>query len=170
MLNQCLLAKLYIRGMFITSESRLTGWAHLHVLAKTCQKGKKSQIKNLLHLDVEIRYTVFSAKSDLCFSRWATPSNILLLYLLQGFPGGSVGKESSCNVGDMGLIPGFGRSPGEGNGNPLYYSCLEDSMDRGAWWAQSMGSQRVKHWAHMYMEVNKRILKLIRKKRQEVKI
>ena len=104
--------------MFITSQSRLTGWAVLQILAQTCQKGKKSQIKNLLHLNVEIRYTVFSAKLDLCFSRWATPSNILLLYLLQGFPSDSVGKESSCNVGDMGLIPGFGRSPGEGNGNP----------------------------------------------------
>ena len=50
-----------------------------------------------------------------------------------GFPGGSVGKESACNVGDLGLIPGLGRSPGEGNGNPLQYSCLENSMDRRAW-------------------------------------
>ena len=52
-----------------------------------------------------------------------------------GFPGGSDGKESACNAGDLGLIPGPGRSPGEGNGNPLQYSCLENSMDRGAWWA-----------------------------------
>ena len=44
-----------------------------------------------------------------------------------GFPGGSDGKESSCNVGDLGLIPGLGRSPGEGHGNPLQYSCLENS-------------------------------------------
>ena len=49
------------------------------------------------------------------------------------FPGGSDGKESACNVGDLGLIPGLGRSSGEGNGNPLQYSCLENSMDRGAW-------------------------------------
>ena len=48
---------------------------------------------------------------------------------------GSDGKESACNGGDLGLIPGSGRSPGEGNGNPLQYSCLEASMDRGAWWA-----------------------------------
>ena len=48
-------------------------------------------------------------------------------------PGGSDGKESSCNVEDLGSIPGSGRSPGEGNGNPLQYSCLENSMDRGAW-------------------------------------
>ena len=52
-----------------------------------------------------------------------------------GFSGGSVGKESSCSAGDWGSIPGSGRSPGEGNGNPLQYSCLENSMDSGAWWA-----------------------------------
>ena len=51
----------------------------------------------------------------------------------RGFPGGSDGKESACNAGDPGLIPWLGRSPGEGNDNPLQYSCLENSMDRGAW-------------------------------------
>ena len=58
-----------------------------------------------------------------------------LLYKLklkiQGFIAGSDGKESACNVGDLGLIPGLGRSPGGGNGNPLRYSYLENSMDRG---------------------------------------
>ena len=48
------------------------------------------------------------------------------------FPGGSDGKESACNVGDLGSIPGTGRSPGEGNGNPLQYSCLENPMDGGS--------------------------------------
>ena len=48
------------------------------------------------------------------------------------FPGGSEGKASACNAGDPGSIPGLGRSPGEGNGNPLQYSCLENSMARGA--------------------------------------
>ena len=47
----------------------------------------------------------------------------------------SGGSESAFNSGDLGLIPGLGRFPGEGNGNPLQYSCLENSMDRGAWWA-----------------------------------
>ena len=51
------------------------------------------------------------------------------------FPGGSDGKESACNAGDQGLIPGLGGSSEEGNGYPLQYSCLENSMDRGAWWA-----------------------------------
>ena len=57
------------------------------------------------------------------------------IYCLLCFPGGSNGKESACKAGDLGLIPEFGRSPGEGNGNPLQYSCLENSMDRGAWQA-----------------------------------
>ena len=55
------------------------------------------------------------------------------------FPGGSDGKASAYNVGDLGLIPGLGRSPGEGNGNPLQYSCLENSMDREAWQATVSG-------------------------------
>ena len=50
------------------------------------------------------------------------------------FPCCSVGKESACSAGDPGSIPGLGRSPGEGNGNPLQYPCLENLMDRGAWW------------------------------------
>jgi len=53
----------------------------------------------------------------------------------RGFLGSSNGKESACNAGDLGSIPGLGRSPGEGNGNPLQYFCLENPMDRGAWLA-----------------------------------
>ena len=59
-------------------------------------------------------------------------------YSYLGFPGGSDDKESACHEGDPGdasSIPGSGRSPGEGNGNPLQYSCLDNSMDRGAWQA-----------------------------------
>ena len=51
-----------------------------------------------------------------------------------GFPGGSVAKNPPANAGDTGLIPGSGRSPGEGNGSPLQYSYLENPMDRRAWW------------------------------------
>ena len=51
----------------------------------------------------------------------------------------SVGKESACNAGDLGLIPGLGRCPGEGNGNPFQYSCLENPMDRGTWQASPWG-------------------------------
>ena len=55
------------------------------------------------------------------------------------FPGGSDGKESALNAGDLGSIHGLGRSPGEGNGNPLLYTCLGNSMDGGAWWATVHG-------------------------------
>jgi len=54
-------------------------------------------------------------------------------------PGGPDSKESACNAGDLGLIPGLGRSPGGGHGNPLQYSCLENPMDRGAWWTTVHG-------------------------------
>ena len=56
-----------------------------------------------------------------------------------GFPGGSHGKETSCNAGHLGLISGSGRSPGEGKGYPLQYSGLKNPMDRGAWWATVHG-------------------------------
>ena len=59
--------------------------------------------------------------------------------LVMGFPGGSDGKVSACNVGDPGSIPGLGRSPGEGNGNPIQYACLENPRDRGSWWAAVCG-------------------------------
>ena len=65
--------------------------------------------------------------------------------LLWGFPGSLDVEVSACNAGDLGLIPGLGRSPEEGNDNPLQYSCLENPMDRGAWRVQPMGSQRVGH-------------------------
>ena len=56
-----------------------------------------------------------------------------------GFPGISAGKESACIAGDLGLIPGLGRSLAGGHGNPLYYSCLENPRDGGAWWAAVYG-------------------------------
>ena len=67
-----------------------------------------------------------------------------------GFPGGSDGKASACDAENPGLIPGSERSPREGNGSPVQYSCLENSMDGEAWWGtacgvQPMGSQRVGH-------------------------
>ena len=56
-----------------------------------------------------------------------------MIYMGSGFPGSSDSKASACNAADPGSIPGLGRSPGEGNGNPLQYTCLENSMDGGAW-------------------------------------
>ena len=65
---------------------------------------------------------------------------LINVYFILGFPGGSDSKESTCNVGDLGSVPGSGRSPGEGNGNPLQYSCLENSMDSEAWQATVHGT------------------------------
>ena len=63
----------------------------------------------------------------------------MYIYTIEGFPGGSDGKESAYNARDPGSIPGSRRSPGEGNGSPLQYSCLENSTDRGAWQATVHG-------------------------------
>ena len=72
-------------------------------------------------------------------------------------PGDTDGKESACNAGDLGSISRARRSPGEGNGYPLQYSCLENPMDRGVWWP--MGSQRVRHdWKTFTFHLNKHLI------------
>ena len=74
--------------------------------------------------------------ASICSEATVRPSqNLCQLHPCRGFPGGSEVKAFACNMGDLGSIPGSGRSPGEGNGNPLQYSCLENPMDGGAWWA-----------------------------------
>ena len=67
-----------------------------------------------------------------------------------GFPGGSEVKVSACIAGDPGSIPGSGRTPGEGNGNPLQYSCLENPMVGGAWWVTV-------HWGHKESDTTERL-------------
>ena len=77
-------------------------------------------------------------------------AEILHLELMKSFPGGSVVKNMLANAGapgDIGLIPGLGRSPGEGNGSPFQYSGLENPMDRGAWWATVHGV--TKSWTRL---------------------
>ena len=70
----------------------------------------------------------------------------------RNFPGGSDAKESACSAGDIGLIPGLGRSPVKGNAYPFQYSCLENPMDRGAWWATTACgvAESENNWAHTY--------------------
>ena len=82
------------------------------------------------------QYSLFFWKSNLEIVK-AFILKILIFF--QGFLSSSVGKASACNVGALGSIPGLGSSPGEGNGNPLQYSCLENPMDRGAWRAMVLG-------------------------------
>ena len=78
-----------------------------------------------------------------------------------GFPGGSEVKASASNAGDPGSIPGSGRSPGEGNGNPLQYSCLQDPMGGGAWWATVHGVAkswtRLSDFTSLWEDIYKRI-------------
>ena len=80
-------------------------------------------------------------------------------YILQGASLGISNKESSCNTRDVGLIPESGRSPGGGHGNPPQYSCLENPMDRGAWWATVLGvtesetTEATEH-AHIFYKKN----------------
>ena len=72
-----------------------------------------------------------------------------MLCVNYGFPWWLSGKESTCNARDMGSIPGWGRSPGEEHGNPLQCCCLENTMDRGAWWATGPGVTKVRHdWSN----------------------
>ena len=68
-----------------------------------------------------------------------------VVYIKWEFPSSSIGKESACNAGDPGLIAGSEKSPGEGNGNPLQYSCLDNPIDGGAWQATVQGVTRVRH-------------------------
>ena len=117
-------------------------------------------IRNNLGTFTEYRFLVFtstpfspiipSSPSPTESKRLFYTSVSLLLFRIQGygcFPGGSEDKASACNAGDPGLIPGLARSPGEGNGNPLQYSCLENPMDRGAWRAIVHGV--AKHWTRL---------------------
>ena len=95
-----------------TLQADFTDWATGEATATTCIVSNHYEHFLLLLLQLNARRTVDER---------------------MGFPDGSDGKESACNAGDLGAVPGLERSPGKGNGNPLQYSCLENSMDRGAW-------------------------------------
>ena len=85
---------------------------------------------------------------------WATvhgvaeldPTELIVVLIFRGFLGGSDGTESACNAGDLCSIPGWARSPGEGNGNPFQHSCLENPMDRGDGWTTVYGVTKSRRW------------------------
>ena len=82
----------------------------------------------------------FNTATHVCLLDYICMHRFFYLYTFNlGFPGGSEVKASACSAGDLGSIPELGRSPGEGNGSPLQYSCLENPMDGGAWWATVQG-------------------------------
>ena len=109
----------------LTLIVNLSPWLQLELLnPQNTSTGRSLSVYLLLSVPVVLAYLL----------------NLLLLRLrLMDFTGGSDGKESACNAGDPGSILGSGKSPGEGNGNPLQYSYLESSMDRGAWRATVHG-------------------------------
>ena len=90
------------------------------------------------HLDLSTGATIALTIQKFVSKVTALHFNMLSRFVM-GFPGGSDGKDSTCHAGEADLIPGLERSPGERNGNPLQYSRLENSMDRGAWWAIAYG-------------------------------
>ena len=105
------------------------------------QAGQKTFASLESFVGLFIRYSCISRFFPQCQGhriRVSEPKHIRKYYLfgllLWGYPGGSDSKESTSKAGDSGLIPELGRSPEEGNGNPLQYSCLESPMSRGAWW------------------------------------
>ena len=91
------------------------------------------------HFTIDLQASDFLQSSVLQSSEWWKPQTI---WHSLGISGGSDGKETACKAGDLGSNPGPGKSLGEGNGNPLQYSCLENSMDRRAWWATVHGVAR----------------------------
>jgi len=122
-------------GIFIPSFS--CKWEHfIHTVLKDCFISGD--------LSIHLSFTFNNITVSYCVT-------IHLFYLTNpysrymGFPGGSDGKESTCNAGDLGSIPGLGRSPGGGHANPLQYSCLETPRTEQPGGLQSMQSQRVRH-------------------------
>ena len=99
-------------------------------------------------------YSTLLDFSNFDCANWGSAWIIKIDKLLRGFPGGSDGKESACNAGDPDSIPGPGRSLGEGNGNPLQYSCLENLMDRGAWWVAVYGVEKSWTWLYFWDQIS----------------
>ena len=123
-----------VHGVF---QARILEWVSIPFSRRSSQPRDQTQV---------------SCIADRVFIVWATRESLLQFVLsstslnsIRGFPGGPVGKESSCNERYPGSIPGSGRSNGEGNGNPLHYSCLKNPMDRGVWQGIVCGVTRVGH-------------------------
>ena len=120
-----------VQGIFSTQESN-PGLPHCRqILYQLSHKGSPRILEWVVYpfsrgSSLPRNWTRVSCISGGFFTNW-------------GFPGGSEVKVSACNAGDLGSVPGLGRFPGEGNGNLLQYSCLENHMDGGAWWATVHG-------------------------------
>ena len=150
---QCLWHVGFLQTLFIfqvPSSSDVLG-SKFDTTGRNCSEKHMKNISRIVKLDCSQLYKSSSFKSICstlcqtlckmknnasCYSFWLSWRDKMELILLlgkRGFPDGSVGKESTCSAGNPSLIPGSRRSPGEGNGNPLQYSCLKNPRDRGAW-------------------------------------
>ena len=96
----------------------------------------------LKHIGILCKFDLLLGYEDVSPKSQNIISKQLTFLVSKDFPGGSGGEESTCSAGDLGSVLGSGRSPGEENGNPLLYSCLENPMDRGAWQAAVHGSTK----------------------------
>ena len=131
-------------------ESMLMLKCHHPLLLNTTAKsqyvsGQRDEIKcilSIMEIYIALRKRCFPQKAVghvFSLDTYRISSSFYHPHYNQGFPGDSDGKESVCNAGDLGLIPGSGRSPGERNDNLIQYSCLENPMGGGAWWATVHG-------------------------------
>ena len=112
-------------------------WKVIHSTSSFYRQEKKKKNTKLININKNRPRGLPSCRT--------ASSLFVFIYLYLGFLHSSVSKESACNVGDPGSIPGLGRTSGEGNGNTLQYSCLEYLLDRGAWQATVHGIARVGH-------------------------
>ena len=120
--------------MFLTTSPKIHE-------AKLIEWKKERLKKNIKEIMVEVAFSNLKNQKGILWitAAWEIPPHATLqpycFQISSSLPGGSDGKAPACRAGDPGSIPGLGRSPGGGNGNPLQYSCIDTSVDRGAWWA-----------------------------------
>ena len=117
---------------------------------------------------VQLSYPYMTTGKTIALTRWTFSGKVMsllfnmLFRLVMSFSGDSDGKASAYNAGDPGSIPGSGKSPGEGNGNPFQYSCLENPMDRGAWWATVHGvaksQTRLSDFTHTHTHTHRLVI------------
>ena len=129
--------------MYRNGEGKKNTTLELLVWRKLKKKTTKNILLELIRILVRFLDTKWIDRDQVYFYIKTAPENKSKIWQFMGFPDSSDGKESSCNEGDLGLIPGSARSPGERNDNPLQYSCLENSMYRGVGWATVRGIEEL---------------------------
>ena len=142
------------KGLFVSRQDPVSEWGPTQI--PWVKQGSDTCVQGILLRSMRTKWDYGRAQQGVpesppTLGKWAVATIICktigeIKYssrgYLKGFPGGSDGKESACDVGDPVSTAGSGRPPGEGNDNPLQYPCLENPMDRGAWWATVHGVTR----------------------------